>query len=210
MTDLALTEQERLDALEMIVERGVTSFVEVGEALMEIRDSRLYRTTHGTFEDYCRERWDFSRSSAYQFIDAARVVSAMADTEVTVLPPNERQTRVLAPLLPVPEAMREVWNEAVEKYGDPTSAEVREVIQRRHPVAAIPLELVAQRQRRLIVDELDRALCAMESPPSIAIESLMTVMAGGGPGPLTAQRFERVALYAETFARELRRLEVVA
>jgi hypothetical protein len=31
-----------------------------GTALLEVRDRRLYRETHATFEDYCRERWRFS------------------------------------------------------------------------------------------------------------------------------------------------------
>ena len=36
------------------------AFVDVGKALLEIRDSRLYREGWGAFEDYCRDRWGFS------------------------------------------------------------------------------------------------------------------------------------------------------
>lgn len=208
MSELLVTEQARLDELEAIVERGVSRFVEVGEALMEIRESLLYRKTHGTFEEYCQDRWQMQRAHAYRLIQSASVANALSPTGDT--PASERQARELASLLPVPETMREVWNEAVAKYGDPTSAEVREVIRSRQPVATIGPELAAQRTRRLLVDELDRALCAMESPPSIAIKEFSAAMAGGGPGPLTAERFERAAVYAETFARELRRVEVAS
>lgn len=59
----ALTEAERANLAHLeqvggqtIVEAG-GQVVEAGEALREIRDSRLYRETHTTFEDYCRERF---------------------------------------------------------------------------------------------------------------------------------------------------------
>jgi hypothetical protein len=52
--------QSRLETLERVIESGLRTFVEVGEALMEIRDQRLYQDA--TFEDYCRERWGISQS----------------------------------------------------------------------------------------------------------------------------------------------------
>ena len=56
---------------EKVVERGLATFVVVGEALARIRDGRLYRESHKTFEAYCDERWGMSRPRAYQFIAAA-------------------------------------------------------------------------------------------------------------------------------------------
>ena len=61
-------ESQRLIELKQIVERGLATFIEVGEALMEIRDSRLYRVEHKTFEDYCREKWKMSDRRARQLI----------------------------------------------------------------------------------------------------------------------------------------------
>jgi hypothetical protein len=58
---LAPDESQRLAELEAVVERGLTTFIEVGEALREIRDARLYKASHGTFEAYLRERWAISR-----------------------------------------------------------------------------------------------------------------------------------------------------
>ena len=51
-----LTEKEichRLH-LERKVERA---FFEAGKALVELRERRLYRPTHRTFEEYCRDRF---------------------------------------------------------------------------------------------------------------------------------------------------------
>ncbi|MBD2249183.1 hypothetical protein H6G26_38775, partial [Nostoc sp. FACHB-888] len=51
-----LTEQEESDRLylERKVERA---FFEAGKALAQLRDRRLYRSTHRTFEEYCRDRF---------------------------------------------------------------------------------------------------------------------------------------------------------
>ena len=84
-----------------------------GNALLEIRDSRLYRTSYGTFEDYCRDRWSFNSSRARQLIAAAETIAILqSDTIVSLLPSTESQTRPLVSL--PPEAQQEVWAAAVE------------------------------------------------------------------------------------------------
>ncbi|MBD2248285.1 hypothetical protein H6G26_33490, partial [Nostoc sp. FACHB-888] len=55
-----LTEQEISDRLHL--ERKVErAFFEAGKALMELRDRKLYRSTHKTFEEYCRDRFGHNR-----------------------------------------------------------------------------------------------------------------------------------------------------
>jgi len=52
---------------EAVIRRGLNSFIEVGEALMEIRDNRLYREKgFGRFEDYCQQEWGWKHSHAYK------------------------------------------------------------------------------------------------------------------------------------------------
>lgn len=41
----------RKHELEQVIERGLQTFVEVGNAIREIRDSRLYKDEYGTFEE---------------------------------------------------------------------------------------------------------------------------------------------------------------
>jgi len=94
---LSTSETTRLGELERVVAEGARAFVEVGHALFEIREQRLYRATHTTFQDYCRERWHLSRPEAYRAIDAARVVEVL--TPIGDAPMNEGQARELAPLL---------------------------------------------------------------------------------------------------------------
>lgn len=50
-------EIEILDQLEAIVQPGLGTYVDVGDALAEIRDRHLYRDSHPSFEAYVRERW---------------------------------------------------------------------------------------------------------------------------------------------------------
>src|SRR6476660_8234750 len=57
---LSSTESEILNACEAIIQKGIQTFVEVGNALLEIRESRLYRGQYSTFEEYCRTRWAMS------------------------------------------------------------------------------------------------------------------------------------------------------
>ncbi|HXH35235.1 MAG TPA: DNA N-6-adenine-methyltransferase [Plantibacter sp.] len=130
MVDLVLSDDESsaLLACEAIVERGRQTFVEVGNALMQIRDGRLYRQTHDTFEDYCRERWSFERAHAYRLIESAQVDAALSPFGDK--PRNEAQARELAPLLDQPERLRETWAEVVDLHPEPTAANVREVVQR--------------------------------------------------------------------------------
>lgn len=105
-----LTENERgrLTELESVIERGLKSFVEVGNALNEIRRSRLYRQEYKTFEQYCRYRWNLSRIHGHRLIDAAEVYADLLPVGNIHLLTNERQARELVPLKS-PEKRREAW-----------------------------------------------------------------------------------------------------
>ena len=73
---------ERLAELESIIERGLQTYFEIGRALYEIREDRLYRAQGiRTFEVYCRERWGWnSRQVPYNYIAASRVAENVQTT----------------------------------------------------------------------------------------------------------------------------------
>lgn len=132
MTEVALStiEQNRLQELEVVIEKGLQTFVEVGNALLEIRESKLYRASHGTFEAYCKARWGFIASRTRQLIGAAETVKAL-ESVTDVTPANEAQARELAPLRDDPEAMASAWLAAVEAtQGKPTAAAVASAVHR--------------------------------------------------------------------------------
>jgi hypothetical protein len=55
--NLTPAESDNLNRLEAVAQNGFGAYVEVGEALTEIRDGHLYRDSHPSFESYLRERW---------------------------------------------------------------------------------------------------------------------------------------------------------
>jgi hypothetical protein len=137
-----LTEEEQSDRL--LLERKVErAFFEAGKALTELRDRRLYRSTHKTFEDYCRDRFGHSRQQSNYLIAAAGVYENLttigcqnvADENLTtngsqILPTSERQVRPMTKL--EPQEQQEVWLRAVELAGGkvPTGRIVKDVVQR--------------------------------------------------------------------------------
>jgi phage N-6-adenine-methyltransferase len=127
VTEIVSTEErDELSQHEGIIERGLKTFVDVGGALLAIRDKRLYRQDHGTFEDYCRERWGMERRHAYRLIDAADVVNNVSNWTQNV-PTTESQVRPLTSL--EPDQQVEVWQRAVETApnGKVTAAHVQAV-----------------------------------------------------------------------------------
>jgi hypothetical protein len=136
---LSLPEQADLATHESQIERGLQTFYEVGAALLAIRDQRLYRAAHATFEAYCRERWGMVASRARQLIQAAQVVASI-ESVTNVTPTNEAQARPLAAV--APEDRAEVWREAVETApnGKVTAAHVQRVVDQRTPEPPLPFE----------------------------------------------------------------------
>ncbi len=122
-------ESARLEVLEPIIREGMASFVEVGQALLEISDKRLYRATHDTFKEYCQDRWEMSAQRAYQLCEAAEVIKALPEKSTIVDKiTTESQARELAR---VPEPKRaDVLEAAVTKAarrGKPlTAASIKE------------------------------------------------------------------------------------
>jgi hypothetical protein len=127
MTTRAI-ERPSLADLEVIVQGGLATFVEVGLALVEIRDRRLYRENgHDSFEAYCRDRWGFSRQHAHRLIEGARVAELVSPAGDV---PTERIARELARLVRQdPDTARAVWAELTARHGDPlTSDNVRQIV----------------------------------------------------------------------------------
>ncbi|WP_275419322.1 DUF4326 domain-containing protein [Acrocarpospora phusangensis] len=96
--ELSVDEADALAEAESAIERGLTTFVDVGHALSRIRDGRLHRVTHPRFEDYCRERWGFTKNHVNRQIDAAHVMGTLAITHI----PRQQDHRPAHPLPTAP------------------------------------------------------------------------------------------------------------
>lgn len=129
---LTISDKKRLEECEAIVERGMTTFVEVGHALAEISDKRLYRSEYGTFEAYCKERWKFTSRRAQQLMESAKVAD---DPKMRTVVRNESQARELARIEPEdrPAVVKEALKAAPkDDEGKPkiTAAVIREAAEK--------------------------------------------------------------------------------
>jgi hypothetical protein len=111
---LGKEEAEELKQCEGVINQGWTAFVGVGVALVTIREKRLYRDHYATFEAYCRERWDSSRTHMNRCIRAAEVNAALAPIGAKL--EKESQLRPLAGLKD--EEIQAAYTKAKEAAGD--------------------------------------------------------------------------------------------
>ena len=142
--DLSENDRSYLDERESVIQAGQRTFLDVRQALIEIKNyqnGRLYKR-YGTFEAYCQERWEFGRSYAARIMDATEVYLEMlprgnkATEAPVVLPTTEKQIRSLKKL-PAPFRLP-AWSQAVEAAVGQTvvarfvEKEVRKVMVREH------------------------------------------------------------------------------
>ncbi|MDF5723000.1 MAG: hypothetical protein PUP91_21505 [Rhizonema sp. PD37] len=131
-----LTEDEKADRhrLELKIER---SFYEAGCALRELQKRRLYRSTHKTFEHYCRDRFNYSRDTAYLKIAAVAVYDNIQEFLPTngrqiPMPTSERQLRDLASSKFEPKVQAAAWLQGVEAANGkiPTGRIIKGIIEK--------------------------------------------------------------------------------
>ncbi len=129
---LSESERKKRDTLEKTIQQA---FQIAGRSLKVLRDEKLYRETHKTFESYVKERFDFSRAAAYYLINASKVVDNLKCQQIVdknnstnILPTKESQCRPLTKL--PPEQQREVWRAAVKqaKGRVPSAKIIKEII----------------------------------------------------------------------------------
>ncbi len=116
--ELSPEEESDRQRLELKVERA---WDEAARALRELRERRLYRSKYKTFEEYCRDRFGFTRQSANFKIAAADVMENLTTKSCQVFPTKETQVRPLTKLKPDEQA--QVWSEAVKQNGGKVPSE---------------------------------------------------------------------------------------
>jgi hypothetical protein len=135
---LAPADRAALTRCETIIRGGLETWYQVGTALMEIRDSRLYAGAYKTFEAYCRDRWGITHRHANRQIAAAEVAGIITAKDQAAAslgpdgpaPSSEAQARELTPLRGNPAAVRKAWTRAWEAAGDkpPPARIVRQAV----------------------------------------------------------------------------------
>lgn len=106
--ELTVSERNLLAKCRADIAKG---FEMVGKALGTIRDKKLYRETHRTFEQFVLEEFQIARRIAYRYIDAAKAVENVSDAS-TPAPTSESVARPLTDLKPTDQ--KKVWEESVK------------------------------------------------------------------------------------------------
>ena len=148
---MALSQTEEVDRvrLEQQVEQG---FYLTGSALRELRDRKLWRSSHGSFEEYCRDRFGFVRRQAERLIAAVAVYDNLRPNGSQIMPTNERQIREL--VSKEPDEQRRIWDKAIERSGGkaPSGRTVEEIAKTTEVKKTEPSSSLAGR-RAVVLDE---------------------------------------------------------
>ncbi|MBT3193734.1 MAG: hypothetical protein HN341_14400 [Verrucomicrobia bacterium] len=113
---LTSEERKQLQQHERTIGKAIGGFLEIGRALVAIKEEKLYRAEYGTFAEYCDQRWGFQRRHAYRLIDAVKAVENVSDRTQTH-PANEYQARELARLNRKPKLQIRAWMKAQREAG---------------------------------------------------------------------------------------------
>ena len=113
-----IRESARLVELEKTIARGKKTFVDVGLALAEIRDLRLFKREYSNFNEYCQKKWGWEQSYANHVIRAADVVKSLPEKIGTIVP-SEGAARELSK---IPAEQRAEVVQAITNAGQPVTA----------------------------------------------------------------------------------------
>ncbi|MBD2309922.1 hypothetical protein H6G17_31430 [Chroococcidiopsis sp. FACHB-1243] len=227
LEELTPDEERERHRLELKVERA---FFEAGVALRELKEQRLYRSTHRSFEEYCYARFGYTRRRPYQLIEAAIVFENLCTNgtqnsetndlctngtqdrapivERQVLPTSERQVRDLVNL--EPEQQRQVWQQAVKQAEGkvPTGRIVRSVVEKiKHKSIHLASDYCFEGEvfflQRLVGDEKKYNGCWAIA---IEVESRFTVKAAVYNGTLEVKQDQMKPIDSQQTQAEVRKI----
>jgi len=117
-----------LAACEETIQHGLGTFIEVGSALLKIREERLYRKMHRNFDEYCRKRWSFGKTHANRLVSAA-----LASHELAPIGAISHESQIRPLLRLEPGKQQEAWREALKTNPAPTERQVKLAVQKLTP-----------------------------------------------------------------------------
>jgi N6-adenosine-specific RNA methylase IME4 len=104
-----------------------SAWIDFANAIIEIRDTKLYRIEYDTFEDFCNSELGITDNYARRLVASAEVFDNLKSVPIgTVLPNTESQTRPLTKL--EPELQPFVWANVVEENENITAKKVEETV----------------------------------------------------------------------------------
>ncbi len=133
-----------------IEENFQKAWYENGLLLLEIQQTKLYKSKYSSFENYLEKRFNMKSSHGYQLINASKTYQMLENnvrqSDVLadgILPKNESQIRPLLQLENDSERVY-VWNHLVESEIKPTRESVTDAVKefQAHPIDVEIIEVV--------------------------------------------------------------------
>lgn len=201
---LSTREREQLEVCESSIDALRVAFWTAGRALQIVRDGRLYRSDHASFDDYVEKRWDMQRSYAHKLIRAWPLAAKLHPLAPSI---NEGQIREL---LPVAAAHGE--DAAVTVYTT-LAADVKVTAGKlREAVGVLPADYdegeVVQRLRAWLrgdlPDDQPRTADVFSTAESRLTALTQKVVRGSGDDPAAAREFAaKLRTMAELIERQI-------
>jgi hypothetical protein len=97
---LTTEEKQELVKLENIIRTNRKSFEELVKALATIHARKLYRDKYNSFQEYCSEKWQFTRDYGYKLVQAYNTEQKLLEAGVaqSQIPKTENKRRTVAKL----------------------------------------------------------------------------------------------------------------
>lgn len=177
---LSCDERSKLKACLKCIDRGLEAFAQMGEALATIRDEKLYRSTHKTFEAFVAEVVLITRARAYQLIAHAEVYTEMSkilDISKTNFPMPTRESHV-AELARIkdPQKRMAVWTDVV-KGSDASGSAVTATVLHNAVTAHLPKKKASARRKKLSAKQIsERVQQAIQKLNANDIDEAMAVL----------------------------------
>ncbi|GAB2560995.1 hypothetical protein [Nocardia heshunensis] len=201
---LSRSESDQLEVCESSIDALRVAFWTAGRALQIVRDARLYRADHATFDEYVEKRWDMQRSYAHKLIRAWPLAARLHPVAPSL---NEGQIREL---LPVAAAYGE---EAAVTVYTTLAADVKVTAGKlREAVAVLPddydeSEVVQRLQawmRGEVIEEQSQTPDVFSSVESRLTALTQKVVRGSTDHPVAAREFAaKLRTLAELIERQI-------
>ena len=213
LPDLTAAERKQLAKDERLIERSLSTFLDVGRALADIRDARLYRATHPTFAAYLRERWDIADTWGVRLMSAARTVAAIeAGNEISgaSAPPMFPSAAAVEPLAQVRAEARRTAGLKDGRGGDRREGGIVEEPDTPEVQAHVAAAWHVVHQRLQHPDSADgpgRITEAAVREALIAEGMLPDTRVNSGGGASAAERLGQIGDYCRLIEKQLDRIE---
>lgn len=134
---------EKLHFLENIVKKGFQQFLDVGQALAEIKEARLYKAEgHKSFAEYVKNKFNYNLNYCNYLMNTADMIKRLEalDDDSFVMPTSEAQCKALAPLIKKEEIndekigqIKDVLTKIKEEEVRPTAKAIQATIAQLYP-----------------------------------------------------------------------------